>query len=557
MAFPGRYGFITAFVSLICAAMFLSYQNNSPAPLKKGRVAAGFGISFVISAGYCLLLFDFIRKHYTAITNYTSSLWQNETSFLLLAELFVIAFTVFGIFYIFYRKGLLTKGLFSVFVCFVIAAEGVGNVKIYMTSPDYHNPERAKNYRMVMDMGNRINDDDFYRVKSSWKIFDVNLMGAMGYNSLSHYTSLTDRNYMFTAKRLGYSSYWMEVGSSGGTEISDSVMSVKYRIANNYEDGKAEYQNDRYKIVKQAYALPWGIVTKNDLSDCRSDMSSLSREDIQELLYDKLLSDGGDNAVKKYSPASEEGVKVSLDKAPYKFVKEDNEGYIYYSVKTQGRQSLYFDCFDKATVNLREDINDSFDIYVNGVIIQSKYPSQSSNGLVKLGEFENQTVNIKIVVNKDLTCQSFGVFGIDLDKLEKAKENVKTLGLKENSGRITGEYSAEKGEKCMLSLPYQKSLKVKINGEEVKAEQVFGDMISFDLKEGENRIEIVNSPKSFVVGLMLTVLGIIACIAYRLWGGRLKPSEGICRLFNVFAGGLGILVFVLIYIAPCVVKLSN
>ena len=45
------------------------------------------------------------------------------------------------------------------------------------------------------------------------KYFDVNMVGALGYNSLSHYASFTNESYMFTMKKLGYSSYWMEVNS--------------------------------------------------------------------------------------------------------------------------------------------------------------------------------------------------------------------------------------------------------------------------------------------------------------------------------------------------------
>ena len=55
-------------------------------------------------------------------------------------------------------------------------------------------------------------------------------MGALGYDTLAHYTSLTDGDYIFALKKLGYSSYWMEVCSNGGTRITDAVLANKYTV---------------------------------------------------------------------------------------------------------------------------------------------------------------------------------------------------------------------------------------------------------------------------------------------------------------------------------------
>ena len=39
----------------------------------------------------------------------------------------------------------------------------------------------------VLDLQNKIDDNELYRVKMDKKYFDVNMVGALGYNSLSHY----------------------------------------------------------------------------------------------------------------------------------------------------------------------------------------------------------------------------------------------------------------------------------------------------------------------------------------------------------------------------------
>ena len=58
----------------------------------------------------------------------------------------------------------------------------------------------------------------------------MNTLGGIGYNALGHYTSLTDSDYMSAIKKMGYTSYWMEVGNSGGSVLTDALLSVKYSI---------------------------------------------------------------------------------------------------------------------------------------------------------------------------------------------------------------------------------------------------------------------------------------------------------------------------------------
>ncbi len=110
----------------------------------------------------------------------------------------------------------------------------------------------------------------------------------MGYNSLSHYTSLTSRDYMYMMKQLGYSSYWMEVGSYGGTELTDALLSVKYLIEKSTGSADAVYSNDTYEIVPTEYYLPLGIVTDADLSGSE-ELSTGTRSNVQKKLFEQLF----------------------------------------------------------------------------------------------------------------------------------------------------------------------------------------------------------------------------------------------------------------------------
>lgn len=173
-----------------------------------------------------------------------------------------------------------------------VAAESYANVNIYMVSPSMNNPQRAANHQKIMDLSDRLDETEgFYRVKTSSKLFEVNLVGSMGYNSLSHYTSLTSRDYMYMMKQLGYSSYWMEVGSYGGTELTDALLSVKYLIEKSTGSADAVYSNDTYQIVPTEYYLPLGIVTDADLSG-NEELSTGTRSNVQKKLLNSFRRQG-------------------------------------------------------------------------------------------------------------------------------------------------------------------------------------------------------------------------------------------------------------------------
>ena len=557
MSFPVRYGFMTIFVAGICTGMYLSdNENRPPQQLRKKANIFVTLVCTAVAAGYCIFASDFVQNNFDGLTAYTRTLWQNNQSFIYLMEMFAVAAVVFGTFFLLYKKGLLSKSIFALLCCAVLVTECYSNLDIYVSSADKNYTARAKDQQQVMDLSDKIEDKDgFYRVKTSSKLFDINLVGAMGYNSISHYTSLTSRDYMYMMKNLGYSSYWMEVGSYGGTEITDALLSMKYKIGMAVGSPDSIYSNGDYQIDKLDNYIPLGLVTNSDLTGCE-ELPDTTRADIQEYLYDKLLkTDSDSDIIKHYKYNLSNGIIALSDKPPYSYELLNDNGTITYDIRVDGRQSVYFDCFDKLSNNLKEPINDTFTVKVNGITLQNLYPSQANNGLLKIGTFENCNLKIEIDVNKNFSCKSFGLFGVDLDKLEQSVNNAKSANLTADGGKLSGTYNAVNGEKCVLSIPYQDSLKIKINGKNVKFEKAFGDMTAFELHEGKNEITVTNVPKGFYAGAIISAIGIILAVMYKIFGRKIKYGEILCTALRIIIIGAGAMLILGIYILPCLINL--
>lgn len=562
MSFPCRYAFITIFFALICAGYFLSSEN---AIAKEKKNCDHFIIFLILAAliyGFYRFSEGFVENNRDGMAKYTKSLWQDGTAFELWLEFFVVAAVFYTIITLLHKKGWISKKIFALFLAMFVAAESYANVNVYMTTPDMNYPERSYYHHNIMDLSDRIEDNDgFYRVKTSSKLFEVNLVGSMGYNSLSHYTSLTSRDYMYMMKQLGYSSYWMEVGSYGGTELTDALMSVKYLIEKNdgiTNNADSVYSNSIYEIVPTEYYLPLGIVTDADLSGSE-ELSTGTRSDVQKKLFEQLFGGNGDELITDYEYDSIYGIQDDSVMSPsFTFNSSSDFSYMDYEIKVTDKQTLYFDCFDKLSNNLSENINGSFMVTVNGRSIQTDYPSQLSNGLLKLGEFENEEVNVRVTLNKNITnCRSYGVFGLHHDVLQKALEQMNTAGLTDNDGKLSGSVNAKAGQKCVLQIPYQEGLKIKVNGKSVSYNKVFGDLVCFDLQEGENNITVTNVPKGFYAGLALTILGVALTVGYFFIRKKLKFGELLEMAGIVAVIGAGVIVMILVYIAPCILNIYS
>lgn len=562
MSFPCRYAFITIFFALICAGYFLSSEN---AIAKEKKNCDHFVIFLILAAliyGFYRFSEGFVENNRDGMAKYTKILWQDSTAFELWLEFFVVAAVFYTIITLLHKKGWISKKVFALFLAMFVVAESYANVNVYMITPDMNYPERSYYHHNIMDLSDKIKDNDgFYRAKTSSKLFEVNLVGSMGYNSLSHYTSLTSRDYMYMMKQLGYSSYWMEVGSYGGTELTDALLSVKYLIEKNdgiTNNADSVYSNSIYEIVPTEYYLPLGIVTDADLSGSE-ELSTGTRSDVQKKLFEQLFGGNGDELITDYEYDSIYGIQDDSVMSPsFTFNSSSDFSYMDYEIKVTDKQTLYFDCFDKLSNNLSESINGSFMVTVNGRSIQTDYPSQSSNGLLKLGEFENEEVNVRVTLNKNITnCRSYGVFGLHHDVLQKALEQVNTAGLTDNDGKLSGSVNAKAGQKCVLQIPYQEGLKIKVNGESVSYSKVFGDLVCFDLQEGENSITVTNVPKGFYAGLALTILGVALTVGYFFIRKKLKFGELLEMAGIVAVIGAGVIVMILVYIAPCILNIYS
>lgn len=65
---------------------------------------------------------------------------------------------------------------------------------------------------------------------------------------------------------------------------------------------------------------------------------------------------------------------------------------------------------------------------------------------------------------------------------------------------------------CTVSLPYDEGFTVKVDGKKVEIKKVMDFMLGFDVEKGKHEIVITYMPKGFVLGAVLSTLGILLLV---------------------------------------------
>lgn len=558
MSFPCRSAFITVFIMLICCGGILGSDSIHIEQAKEGskKISAVYiAAGAALFAANVLLVNTIVNRNSMDIHSSSRHLWVDEDFFAIQCKAFFVTAVCFGGVFLMHKKGRLGQRAFTVLLSGFVIAQSVTALNMHVVGSKQYTSETAQKVQEVFELEGKIDDDEFYRVKNTMKQFDVNNIGALGYRSLSHYTSLTDRGYIYAMKRLGYSSYWMEVGSHGGTELTDALFSVKYKIAavDVEKDGEV-FMGQKYAIYPRKNTIGFGLVTDRDISDIES-FEDVNRFEVQQRLYKTLFADDDDDEIMtRYEPVSKGSVVLESDENSTLLTLAGDNNRVNYEFKVNGRQALYFDCFEKPSTNLSEYSYNSFVIKVNDVAIQSNYPSQSSNGLLYLGDYEDSVVTVELRVLQNVSCSSFGVYGLDLDKLDKAVSSAKSAQLNEDRGVITGSYDAKQGEKCIVFLPWSNTLNVEINGERVEYEKTCDDFVVFDLKEGSNDIRITNTPMGVTAGIVISCIGAVVTLGFFILRKKVKLDDVAYKVCSYAVIVIGAIVLLIIYVYPVIVN---
>ena len=488
-AFPVRYGYIPVFLSLWFLADCLNdYEEERPSFDDRKSIAMPVTLLFL----FLSLLTVLLTRFWESSTHYTQTLWFDAPGFFLILLVFLCSVLVLWLTLRRWNAKKLKKhALGGALLCLCLLQGGYHSA-VLIGSAAKPVPQRAE---AVLSLEGTLSEQGLYRVKQSFKFCDVNLLGAAGFPTLNHYTSLTDEAFLHAVKKLGYSSYWMETSACGGTKISDILLSNRYEL-----NGDMTFsQTDAGKI---------GFLFKE--GGFPNDLEDGNRLELQNRLCSQVL---GRSPFLLCRPSKTNGVELWTNGKIATLKTEGERGVLTYRVSVIERETLYFDAFYENTNRLRELCYDAFSVTVNGKKLTESYPCQESNGILCLGEFENETVKIQIEVKKNVDAlRSFGVYQLKDRDVKEFAAAFQSGDFYAEKSRLFGTITAKEGEALFLSIPYSPGMKITVNGKKAEIQTVLDCFLMVPLEVGENKVTMTFLPQGLLFGGALSILGAIFAI---------------------------------------------
>ena len=340
---------------------------------------------------------------------------------------------------------------------------------------------------------------DLYRVKDLSNYQYENNPVVSNLPSMLSFLHLISKEQVENTKQLGYSINITKLLDGGGTLFTDQLYGIKYVISNKEKPDRIYDYIGRFEdkyIYKYKNNISYGVLTENPEEFISKDYQLF---DANNYLY-KTLFNKEDNII---------------DVLKYNVSKDNLE--LEYNIKIDGEQELY--------LYIPRDINGNY-IYCKEILVDGKalsipvmndqestsYPNSAVNGILDLGYFKNQTVNIKfkILSRKDIK-EDFSIeFGkLDLKKYDEILNTKHDISTKIDKNRIIVSGKSDKDTKIVLPITFDDGFK-----SDAKIKRAYNNFLEVPISKGKNNITITFIPKFFIGSLITTVVTIVLMILF-------------------------------------------
>ncbi|MCQ2407374.1 MAG: YfhO family protein [Oscillospiraceae bacterium] len=556
-AFPLRWGMIPILLLLTLAGRQLTEADRSGHPEKnRFRSAALLTGMAVIAAGVGLLLHFALQN---GLYSYIKTLWVDVGAALRMLMMIAAMTLAYALLLLLRRRGEISRRFAMVFLCIMFFGEFVFQYDVYFGKAA--NPDTL--FDQTIEAADAVQpEDSTARVRMTKKYAHANMIGAVGCPTLAHYTSLTREDFLYGVKRLGYSSYWMEVNSIGGTVLSDALWNVQYQLGQPFEFPswtKPVFTGEKLSMVQSELTVP-PVLYCDAEPDAIAELPRGSRIAVQQYLAKQML--GTPDLITVYQPTEFHNVELQTEPdgtIRCKRTNSDQDAEIRFSVFVPSHQALYFDLYSQRGTELQTPQNGAVNVQINDHEAALSYPENNNNGFVFLGEPNGSYAVINVKVLNDFECESFGVFGIDLARTAEAMNKVRGAALQYKKGVYTTECETDTPKTLLLSAAYDEGFSAEVNGEPTEVYRVNSCQIGVRVPKGKSTVQVRFSVQGLRPGLLLGGIGLAAAIVFLLL--RKKLPERITAAFRhgaaIFVQATYWIIIAVVYVFPLTMQVCG
>ncbi len=387
---------------------------------------------------------------------------------------------------------------------------------VYSTRPSY--VDVIVPTREVVDEI-KAEDEGFYRIEKTYHR-TVNDPMAAGMYGLSHSSSTLNAKPIELLSRLGFSARSHYTRSSGGTEITNSLMGVKYILSCEDNSTGNIKSKDDITVTENEYAMPMAYLVDNDVEDLElSATEPLANQN--ELLMTML---NGTQVITDETQEKEyfsriiddvhlETVNVTQGKTTdgHHSFKQKQEGLnteIVYTFEMPETSALY--------MYLPSKYERTVNVWLNRETFLGTYFEGDNNSIMKIGDFEaGESVTIGLTLTRSdlyfreaqfLYCDDEAI-SADLGALKE--RNKETVVERTTPTKLTITVNAGKEDMLFTTVPVEKGWKIKVDGIETEYVELLDALIGVPLNEGKHVIEMSFTTAGYPMAVIITAAGVV------------------------------------------------
>ena len=378
-------------------------------------------------------------------------------------------------------------------------------------APKGYNTAYTYGYKEISDLQTKtrlgLDDDVLSRVKIVKPTAFANYPLVGNIPSLSTKTNEASKEYVSQMYSMGYTCYGEKVTDIGGTAFSDALLGVKRVLSKDKLDEalyEFEYSAGGYNVYKCKYTLPACMIVPHRFVN--TSFSKYGMEN-QNLIYGSLWS----FIDPLFSVYDNEELKNGEDTT----VSYEGDTFVYdIKLDIKGQKTIY--------INAYENDYKSYEVSVNGADIlfsyedaevAYNYPSVYNSGIVSLGTFKDETVDVKIKTNDD-ELSGIKIGTMDTLKLKALARRYKescadTVSVDKNKIHITTSIG-DVGEIMLVPVEYSENWKAEINGEPADIFPVMNSaFMAVSLIDDSKDITLTYVPVQLYAGIILSMIGFL------------------------------------------------
>ena len=478
--FPFRYSFIFDFIMLIIA-----YKSI----IKLDTIDKEFIKKFI--------LYSFILTIVVDKLLYTKTMYYKTLGTFILLIIYLIYLS---------KNKKIKKS-----IILLIILEMFLNDFLIVINIKYQDKEKYKNF--VSDTGyiiDKLNEKEkFYRLEKDYS-YSTNDELLLNYNGISHFSSVyEEKNNELLGKYLGIFNRFYITNYNGSTPVTNSLFNIKYILSNknlNYYNKIETYKN--INTYENNYNLPIGFSTEDNIKNLK--LKKLDPFENQNNILKSMDRNIENVFIKNNYKIELNNLELDeKDKTTYKKINKNEKASIKINLTTENAGVLYNYIASEKTKKI--------DILLNGKsIIDITDQNNYNYNVVELGKFnQNETLEIEyVLLEETIKPKDIMFYTLDMDKFKKSiqilKQHDELKIIEYKKDYIKTNINVQKQNQILYtSIPFDKGMKVIVDGKEIKPTQIFDTLIGVELQKGNHVVEFKYIPQGLKLGIIISALGIM------------------------------------------------